>query len=117
VLISLSVQRPQAEQERRRMESAVETRPTKRVAKWRRALQADESVRHHLYINGEVTPYFIDVARYHAHKSYGSRIGLWGAGFGANGIAGFLGGFDKISDAKAYAEFQAYNYSVKEESR
>ncbi|MTJ93901.1 MAG: hypothetical protein F8N36_13740 [Desulfovibrio sp.] len=86
------------------------------VVKWFSCEQACGTVRHRLYVDGKETPYFIDVASHIAHYSYGSKIGLWGAGMGEEvrrrddstyRIAGFLGGFTKISEAKARAERRA----------
>jgi hypothetical protein len=65
--------------------------------------QASGNVWHLLYVGGVQTPYFIDVACDRLHRSYGHRIGLWGAGLGRNGMAAFLGGFDRLTDAKVAA--------------
>lgn len=63
--------------------------------------------RYQLYVDGAETPYFIDVARYRAHYSYGSKIGLWIAGASPRGCAAIGGTFDKISIAKHRAEQMA----------
>ena len=85
---------------------------------WHRFEMACGTVRHKLYVNGQETPYFIDVASVRAHYSYGERIALWGAGMGemvnrlidgggGYRIAAFLGSFKKIALAKHAAEQRA----------
>lgn len=68
--------------------------------------------RQRLYIDGVETPYFIDSARYHAHRSYGHKHGLWGSGMGKQTsagwcCAGFFGGADTLSVLKQRAEQMA----------
>jgi hypothetical protein len=82
--------------------------------KWWKQELACGTERHRLYVNGTETRYFVDVARYHAHRSYGSKVGLWGSGLGKQSsaphglcCAGFLGGFDKITLAKHRGEMLA----------
>lgn len=76
---------------------------------WHRQELASGTTRHRLYVDGVETPFFVDHARRVAHYSYGSPIGLWGAGLGAKPpgvnyrIAGFFGGFKRLKDAKAQA--------------
>ena len=83
------------------------------MVRWFRQQLACGTIRYSLYVNGQKTPYFIDAARSRAHYSYGSRIGLWGAGMGQLShnrsfrIAGFLGGYDTIALAKHVAEQHA----------
>ncbi len=86
------------------------------VAKWFSNVMACGTVRHRLYVDGKEAPYFIDVASNLAHRSYGGKIGLWGSGMGHEiqrhdgstyRIAGFLGNFAKISEAKDRAERRA----------
>lgn len=60
-----------------------------------------------LLLAGERTPYFIRRNR-RGDYGYPSRYTLWGAGMGdltsaGYRIAGFLGGFKRVSEAKAHA--------------
>ncbi len=58
----------------------------------------------------EETPFFVDKAHYHAHRSWpGMPISLHGAGMGELTSAGYriaatFGGYSKIKDAKAEGE-------------
>lgn len=84
--------------------------------KWFKAGLACGTERHRLYKNGAETPYFIDVAHTIGHRSQGQKVGIYAAGSGTEitrrdgssyRIAAFMGGFDRISVAKARAEQMA----------
>lgn len=81
--------------------------------RWFKAELACGTERHRLYIDGAESPFFVDVAHSIAHRSQGSKAGIYGSGLGQEirrrdgsiyRIAGFFGGFDKITVAKARAE-------------
>jgi hypothetical protein len=79
---------------------------------WVRTEQAG-CYRSFLFICGVRSPYFVDEAVHIECRSYGERVGLWGAGMGREvrvdetrsyRIAGCLGTFDTVKLAKKQAE-------------
>jgi len=83
---------------------------------WVRTPIGEHTIRHTLWMGERQTPFFVDEAKVRAHYSNGHRIGLWGSGMGEEvrrrdggtyRIAGFLGGFDRITLAKHRAEQRA----------
>lgn len=69
--------------------------------------------RQRLYVDGRETPYFVDEALCHAHRTYGEKYGLHGAGMGKEvrrrdgttyQIAATLDFGPKIAPLKAKAE-------------
>jgi hypothetical protein len=69
--------------------------------------------RQRLYVDGVETPYFVDTAAVAAHRTYGERHGLWGAGMSephwrtGYRIAACFGCGDKIAPLKHRAEQMA----------
>ena len=47
---------------------------------WHSTMLACGTRRQRLYVNGLETPYFVDTAAVHAHKTMGEKHGLFGAG-------------------------------------
>jgi hypothetical protein len=80
---------------------------------WFKQVMACGTERQRLYVDGRETPFFIDTAQVAAHKTYGERHGLWGAGMSEphwrtqNRIAACLGCGPKITPLKARAERMA----------
>lgn len=64
--------------------------------------------RQRLYVNGTETPYFIDTAKEHAHRIYGEKHGLFGAGMDPKGIAATLDFGPRIAVLKHRAEQMAF---------
>lgn len=83
--------------------------------KWYSEILACGTTRQFLFLDGQQTPFFIDSARYHAHRSLGQVHGLWGSGMGAliaeakkpYRIAAPLGCGPKIEPLKHRAEQMA----------
>lgn len=74
------------------------------------------TVRQRLYVDGQETAFFVDVASQIQHRSAGQKVGLWGSGMGNEvrrrdgstyRIAGLLSAFDKVTPAKHRAEQMA----------
>lgn len=79
--------------------------------KWWSDTLACGTRRQRLFVDGRETPFFIDTAKYKAHRSYGDTHGLWGAGLGKfveaktpYRTAGFFGNGKKIQRLKHRAE-------------
>lgn len=79
---------------------------------WFKQEIADGLTYHRLYVGGVETPWFISEGRQIQHRTSGHKYGLFGTGLGkeiqtAGGsyrIAGELGGFNCIGEAKKRAE-------------